>query len=514
MDSQNSITAEGARAQKPSQKLAQKLYSAAAVRQLDQLVISQQQIPAIALMKRAGRAAFDCLRSRWPEVSAIQVFCGGGNNGGDGYVIAGLAAQRQIPVTVFVGVPADKLKGEALEAYGFAEREGAKLVNSLNEMPAAEKNTVLVDALLGTGFSGALRAPMDAAVAHINGSGAPVLAVDLPSGLNADSGFVESDDCAVHADATVTFIGRKAGLFLGRGPALTGEVVFEGLGAAAEIYSQVPSLLTRHTGESLKRLPARAVDSYKNQFGHVMIVGGDHGFGGAAMMAAEAAARAGSGLISLATRPEHVMASLTRRPEVMAHPVVSGQELEPLLETPDVIAVGPGLGQSPWSEQLLARAGRAKAALVVDADALNILAGGRVLAGVKRDDWVLTPHIGEAARLLGISNAEVSADPVAAAGAIQEKFSGVVILKGAGTVIAHADGVDVINTGNPGMASGGMGDLLTGVIASLIGQGMDLPAAARLGVWLHGEAGNRAAADGLRGLLATDLLPHIRALVD
>ncbi|WP_105102791.1 NAD(P)H-hydrate dehydratase [Microbulbifer pacificus] len=497
--------------QNPSPSTPQPLYSAEAVRQLDRLVIGQQQIPAIVLMKRAGRAALDFLRSRWPEVDAIQVFCGGGNNGGDGYVMAGLAAQRQIPVTVFVGMPANKLKGEALEAYGFAEREGATLVTRLEELPAVGKNTVLVDALLGTGFSGELRAPMGAAIAHINRASAPVLAVDLPSGLNADSGFAVD---AVNADATVTFIGRKAGLFLGRGPALAGEVIFEDLGAASEVYAQMPALLTRQTGDSLERLPARAADSYKNQFGHVMVVGGDHGFGGAALMAAEAAARAGSGLISLATRPEHVMASLTRRPEVMAHPVVSGQELEPLLETPDVIAVGPGLGRSPWSEQLLARAGRANAALVLDADALNILAGGRVLAGIRRDDWVLTPHIGEAARLLGVSNAEVTADPIAAAKLIQEKFSGVVVLKGAGTVIVHADGVDVINTGNPGMASGGMGDLLTGVIAALIGQGMALPAAARLGVWLHGEAGNRAAADGQRGLLATDLLPHIRALVD
>ena len=497
--------------QNPSPTEPQKLYRAEAVRQLDGLVISQQQIPAIALMKRAGRAAFDALRNRWPEVSSIQVFCGGGNNGGDGYVIAGLAAQRQIPVTVYVGVPADKLKGEALEAYGFAEREGAALVTSLAELPAVEKNTVLVDALLGTGFSGELRAPMDAAIEHINRSPASVLAVDLPSGLNADSGFAAD---AVSANATVTFIGRKAGLFLGRGPALAGDVIFEDLGAAPAVYAQVPAQLTRYSGGSLERLPARAADSYKNQFGHVLIVGGDHGFGGAALMASEAAARTGSGLVSLATRPEHVVASLSRRPEVMAHPVVSGQELEPLLESPDVIAVGPGLGHSPWSEQLLARAGRAPAKLVLDADALNILAGGRVLAGITRDDWVLTPHIGEAARLLGIPTAEVSADPVAAARAIQEKFSGVVVLKGAGTLIAHADGVDVINTGNPGMASGGMGDLLTGIIASLIGQGLALPAAARLGVWLHGEAGNRAAADGQRGLLATDLLPHVRELVD
>ncbi len=496
----------------PTLSAPQRLYSAESVRQLDQQVISQQQVPGLALMKRAGRAAYDCLRHRWPDVAAIQVFCGGGNNAGDGYVIAGLAAQRQLPATVFVAVPVEKLKGEALEAYRFAEREGATLVSNLSDLPAAEKNTVLVDALLGTGFSGALRAPMESAVAHINKSQAPVLAVDLPSGLHADSGTAESG--AVQANVTITFIGRKAGLYLGRGPALTGEVIFDDLGAAPSIYEQTPALLTRHCGDSLERLPARSADSYKNQFGHVMVVGGDHGYGGAALMAAEAAARAGAGLISLASRPEHVAAVLTRCPEVMAQPVVSGQELEPLLEAPDVIAVGPGLGKSPWSEQLLARAGRAEARLVLDADALNILAGGRVLAGVKRDDWVLTPHVGEAARLLGISTAEVSADRVAAARAIQQKFSGVVILKGTGTLIAHSDGIDIINSGNPGMASGGMGDLLTGVIAALIGQGMALPAAARLAVWVHGEAGNRAARDGQRGLLATDLLPHIRALVD
>lgn len=490
----------------------QLLYRADAVRQLDQLVITQQQVPALTLMKRAGRAAFDCLHARWPDVRALQVFCGGGNNGGDGYVIAGLAAQRQIPVTVYVGVAEEKLHGEALEAYRFAQREGARLVADLSQMPPLEQYTVLVDALLGTGFQGTLREPVKSAVAHINASKAPVIAVDIPSGLNADTGVATE---AVQADVTVTFIGRKAGLYLGRGPALTGTIQFDELGAAPDVYRQVPALLTRYTADSLARLPARAADSYKKHYGHVMVVGGDHGFGGAALMASEAAARTGAGLISLASRPEHVVAALTRCPEIMAHPVVSGQELEPLLEAPSVIAVGPGLGQSPWSEQLLARAGRAPVPLVLDADALNILAGGRVLAGIKRDDWILTPHVGEAARLLGVSTAEVIEDRVAAARAIQQKFSGVVILKGTGTLIAHAEGVDLVNSGNPGMASGGMGDLLTGIIAALVGQGMDLPAAARLAVWLHGEAGDRAAVEGgQRGLLATDLLPHVRRLVD
>ncbi|MFC6634107.1 NAD(P)H-hydrate dehydratase [Microbulbifer taiwanensis] len=489
----------------------QPLYSAKSVRELDRRTIAALKIPSIALMKRAGRAAFVHLQQRWPDAKRIQVFCGGGNNGGDGYVIAALAAQKQIPVVVFACVEPQKLKGDALEACEYARREGVHIVTSLAELDSADGDTVIVDALLGTGFAGELRAPVGHAVERINKSMGAVLAVDIPSGLSADNG---SAGQAVSADLTVTFIGRKLGLHCGRGPALCGQVVYENLGAPESLLAEVEPLAQRFDGASVRRLAPRAADSYKNQFGHVLVVGGDSGYGGAALMAAESAARSGAGLISLATRPEHLAAALTRCPEVMAHPVISGQELEPLLEGPDVIAVGPGLGRAPWGEQLLARAGRAEVPLVLDADALNTLAGGRVLAGLRRDDWVLTPHLGEAARLLGCDVAEVLSDPRAAASAIQQKFSGVVILKGAGTLIAHDGGVDLINSGNPGMASGGMGDLLTGIVAGLIGQHLSPLEAARLGVWLHGEAGNRAAEKGQRGLLATDLLPHIRQLVD
>ncbi|WP_237064154.1 NAD(P)H-hydrate dehydratase [Microbulbifer zhoushanensis] len=487
------------------------LYSAESVRELDQRTIAALKIPSITLMKRAGRAAFAQLQARWPEVGRVQVFCGGGNNGGDGYVIAALAAQKQIPVTVYACVEPQKLSGDAQEAFRYAEREGVHIVTSLAEVDSADGHTVIVDALLGTGFSGTVREHMAHAIERINKSPAPVLAVDMPSGVESDSGAAGT---AVQADITVTFIARKFGLFCGRGAALSGEVVFAGLGAPDSVYRDMPLLAQRYDGASVPRLPERPADAYKNQFGHVLVVGGDRGFGGAAMMAAESAARTGAGLVSLATRPEHLPAALTRCPEVMARPVISGQELEPLLDAPSVIAVGPGLGRDPWGEQLLARAARAQVPVVLDADALNILAGGRVLAGHRRDDWILTPHVGEAARLLGWETSEVLADPRGAAQAIQEKFSGVVILKGVGTLIAHEGGVDLVNSGNPGMASGGMGDLLTGIVAALVGQHMPLPKAAQLAVWLHGEAGNRAATDGQRGLLATDLLPWIRKLVD
>ncbi|MCO1332959.1 NAD(P)H-hydrate dehydratase [Microbulbifer sp. OS29] len=489
----------------------QPLYSAESVRELDRQTIAALEIPSIQLMKRAGRAAFSHLQARWPDIGRLQVFCGGGNNGGDGYVIAALAAQKKLPVTVFASTDPERLNGDAREAYGYACREGVQVVSSLTELDTADGDTLVVDALLGTGFSGELRSDVAHAIERIHKSPGPVLAVDIPSGLSADTGSAGE---AVSADMTVTFIGRKFGLYGGRGPALCGEVVYENLGAPAVLFSKVQPLAMRYEGSAIRRLPPRSADSYKNQFGHILIVGGDTGFGGAALMAAQSSARCGAGLISLATRPDHLSAVLTRCPEVMAHPVISGQELEPLLDGPSVIAVGPGLGRSPWSEQLLARAGRAEVPLVVDADALNILAEGRVLAGVRRDDWVLTPHVGEAARLLDCDTTEVLADPVAAAVAIQQKFSGVVILKGAGTLIAHAGGVDLINSGNPGMASGGMGDLLTGIVAALIGQHLPVAEAARLAVWLHGEAGNRAAKDGQRGLLATDLLPWVRRLVD
>ncbi|MEW5249552.1 NAD(P)H-hydrate dehydratase [Microbulbifer discodermiae] len=487
------------------------LYSAATVRQLDQRVTNALGIASLVLMKRAGRAVFTELRRRWCGTKRIQVFCGGGNNGGDGYVVAGLAAQQQLPVTVYACSDPQELAGDAHLAYQFARQEGVKIVSSLAQMDTADADTVTVDALLGTGFRGPLRERYALAVEHVNKSCGPVLAVDIPSGVESDTGHA---DAAVQADATVTFIGRKFGLYCGRGAACAGEVVFNALGAPEQVYADAVPLALRYGDTSVPRLPKRARDSYKHQFGHVLVVGGDSGFGGAAVMAAESAARTGAGLVSLATRPQHLPAALTRCPEVMVHPVVSGQELEPLLQGPSVIAVGPGLGRAPWGEQLLARAARAQVPVVLDADALNILAAGRVLAGMRRDDWILTPHVGEAARLIGCDAADVLADPIAAVSAIQHKFSGVVILKGVGTLIAHDKGVDLLNSGNPGMASGGMGDLLTGIIAGLVAQRMSLLQAARLGVWLHGEAGDRAGQDGRRGLLATDLLPWVRRLVD
>ena len=488
------------------------LYSAAEVRALDQAAIAAGT-PGIQLMKRAGRAVFDVVQQTYPDVSLLTVYCGAGNNAGDGYVVAALAAQRRLPVQVIQVGALDKLTGDARLAYDFACQEGVAITPF--EQAAVPVEGVVVDALLGIGLTGVVRAPFEQAINQINSCGLPVVAVDLPSGLNADNGAVQG--CAVKADVTVTFIGTKRGLLTGRGPALCGKVVLAALAVSADILqTQAGSAEQLELTALLNTLAPRAADAHKGDFGHVMVIGGDTGYGGAALMAAEAAARTGAGLVSIATRPEHIPAILARRPEVMACGVVSGQELEPWLARPTVLVVGPGLGRSPWSEQMLQQAVKSGLPLVLDADALNILAAGRVVPeNTRRDSWLLTPHPGEAARLLGMNTADIQQDRFAAVNAIQKRYGGAVILKGAGSLVAAETGsIGVVTAGNPGMATGGMGDVLSGILGGLIAQGMTVADAARLGACLHATAADLAADEvGQRGLLATDLIPYLCQLL-
>lgn len=487
------------------------LYVAEQVRQLDRCAIDEHDVAGIVLMKRAGRAAFEALLKRWPEPEAITVVAGGGNNGGDGYVVAGLAAQRRIPVTVFYVADPEKLQGDAKAAYEFARREGV-IMQPFSECKSLQG--VVVDAMLGTGLNNEVREPYAQAIRLINASGLPVVALDLPSGLCADTGRSLGE--TVKAQLTVTFIGVKQGLLTGRGPAMTGELRFASLQVPDAIYTTQTATTQRlRLADLLGRLPERDQDAHKGSFGHTMVIGGDYGYAGAALMAAEAAARLGSGLTSVATQPEHVSAMIARRPELMVLGVPSGQALEPLLERPTVLVLGPGLGQTPWSEQMLQQAAKTELPMVIDADALNLVAAGRVLPKAHRDNWILTPHPGEAARLLDCTTAEVQADRFAAVAKLQARYGGTVILKGAGTLVASGGQVSLANVGNPGMATGGMGDVLSGVLGALLAQGMDAMTAAQLGVCLHGEAADLAVQDdGVRGLLPTDLLPYLRQLLN
>lgn len=500
----------------PDFQLPTTLYTAQQTRQLDDIAINEEGIPGIVLMKRAGRFAFDALLQVWPEVKNVIVLCGAGNNAGDGYVVAALAAQRASSVSVFTVIEPQKLKDAAKQAWEYAEQENVRVEQFSEEafIAACAPQTVIVDALLGTGLNREVDGNFASAIRAANQSALPILALDLPSGLDADSGKVWG--VAIKASLTTTFIGVKRGLLTGRAPALTGELRYSDLLVPAKCFAKVPASCKRITSAvMLDFLPKREADAHKGKFGHVLVVGGDIGMGGAALLASEAAARSGAGLTSVATQPEHVAGMLARRPELMVVGVPSGQALGPVLEKPDVIVLGPGLGRASWSEQMLQQATLSAKNLVVDADALNLLAEGRVVREQKRETWVLTPHPGEAARLLSCSVADIQNDRFAAAKAIQARYGGVVVLKGAGTIIVSDTECMLAAVGNPGMATGGMGDVLAGVIGALLAQGLSLLNAAALAVCVHGDAADVCAQEsGQLGMLASDLIPHIRQLLN
>lgn len=478
------------------------LYSSAEVRELDRIAIEEHAVPGLTLMRRAAEACWIACCEAWPEAMRYTVMCGSGNNAGDGYLLAGLMAERGKTVQVLVvGDPA-RLGDDARATLRFCEASGVKpepfTGGSLIE------GDVVVDALLGTGTRGDVRPLYRDAIGLINESGLPVVAVDLPSGLSADTGA--SLGVTVRADVTVTFIGLKRGLFTGDASEFAGEIRFADLDVPDAVYARVPgsARLLRAGAQPLGR---RHRNAHKGRHGHLLVLGGNHGMAGAVLMSGEAALRCGAGLVSMGTRPGHTGAILGRRPELMVRGVEDPGDLAPLLARADAIAIGPGLGTDEWSHMLLAAALESGLPMVVDADGLNLLAA----SDAHNDNWILTPHPGEAARLCGGS---VQDRRFEAAEEIRAERGGVTVLKGAGTLIASAEGVSVCPYGNPGMSTAGMGDILTGVIGAMLAQGLRGHLAAETGVVLHSRAGDAAALDGERGLLATDLLRPLRRLAN
>jgi NAD(P)H-hydrate epimerase len=484
------------------------LYRAEQVRELDRTAIEDFAIPGSTLMQRAGAAAFRLLRWRWARAADITVVCGTGNNGGDGFVVAQLAQDAGMKVRVLQLGDPERLAGDAKAAAdAYLEAGGERI--PFSEIP--EETDLIVDAVLGTGLEREVQGQWSEALYRINRHAAPVLALDIPSGLHSDSGQVLGE--AVSADATISFIGLKQGLFAGEGPEHCGKVYFNRLEVPSGVYEkQIPSARRVEWREQFRKFQPRKRTAHKGDFGHVLVVGGDQGYSGAALMAGAAAVRTGAGLVSLATRAAHSALLNLSRPELMCHGVETAEQLRPLLKRASVIAIGPGIGTSPWAAALLNVALESGLPLVMDADALNLLA----LDPQQRQQWVLTPHPGEAARLLDTTVAEVQRDRFSSVQKLQQQYGGAVVLKGAGTLIYEGaqEPVKICTDGNPGMASGGMGDVLTGVIAAFVAQSFPLSEAATLGVCLHAAAADRAAGSGERGLLATDLIAEIRALVN
>lgn len=484
------------------------LYSVAAVREIDRTTIEDHGVPGYTLMTRAGEAALREATQRYPNARRWQIVCGAGNNGGDGYVVARLASQQGIAVSALALVDPETLTGDAATAWGDFVAEGGVVSPWSGELDA--EADLLVDAVLGSGLERDVGGDFAAAVAAFNQHAAPVLALDIPTGINGDTGAVMG--CAVKADLTVTFVGLKQGLYLGEAPGYCGRIRFAGLEIPEGYYADIDVSYRRIDAQFLENvLGPRARAAHKGDFGHVLVVGGGEGMPGAVRLAGEAALRAGAGRVSIATHPSHAAIIVASRPELMSHAVSSPSDLEPLLAKADVIAFGPGLGQSDWARALYEFLANDSRPAVWDADALNLLAASPTSAPKR----VITPHPGEAATLLGTGAADIQADRPAALAALAEKYGGVAVLKGAGTLISSSTKAAALCTsGNPGMASPGMGDVLTGIIAAFVAQGLDLETAAAAGVEAHAHAGDHAASGGERGLIASDLLDELRAVLN
>jgi NAD(P)H-hydrate epimerase len=484
------------------------IYSVAMVRETDRTAIEDEGIPGYTLMTRAGKAAVRAARERYPEAKRWQVVCGAGNNAGDGYVVARLAAQDGIVVSALALVDPASLKGDAATAYGDFAAEGGIVMPWEGELDSEAE--LLFDGLLGSGLERDVEGNFAAAVEAINRHPASVVALDIPTGVHGDSGTVLG--AAVRADVTVTFVGLKAGLFAADGPGLCGEVVFAGLEVPEHCRPRGDALYRRIDDRLLRRhLPKRARAAHKGEFGHILIVGGGPGMPGAVRLAGEAALRSGAGLVSVATHPSHAAQLVASRPELMCHGVDGAGDLARLMERATVIALGPGLGQSDWSRDLFAAIKDVETPSVWDADALNLLSGSPSAL----EQRVITPHPGEAARLLAASTGSVQADRRVALRSLQKQYGGVAVLKGANSLVSSPSGVPwLCAAGNPGMATAGMGDVLTGVIAALMGQGLEPEMAAAVGVEVHARAGDQAATAGERGLIATDLLAELRGIVN
>jgi len=484
------------------------LYDNAALREAEKRAASRSGDDFV-LMQRAGLAAWHCVLAHWPQARRIVVVCGPGNNGGDGYVMARHAREAGCEVRV-VRLPTHLPRSTVARRAEHEYREaGGQVVDFTGRIEGAE---LVVDALFGIGLARTPDSATTTLIEAMNAAGVPVLALDVPSGVDAGTGGVPG--VAVRATRTLQFLGAHVGLATGAALDHVGVRELAALGVDGDILPTQAAVAEAIQPGSLSRfLPPRRRNSHKGECGRVLCVGGDHGKGGAVMLCVEAALRSGAGLVDVATRAVHVQPLLSQRPEAMAHAVEAADEVDGLASAADVIAIGPGLGQDAWGRALFSRLIDCGKALVIDADALNLLAASK---RPLRADIVLTPHPGEAARLLGNATHEVQADRRASAQALCERYRCTIVLKGAGTVVASPGRMPaIIDAGNPGMAVGGMGDVLTGVIAALRAQGLEAFDAACCGPLLHGAAGDVAARDGgERGLLPSDLLLPLRRLAN
>lgn len=458
------------------------------------------------LMLRAGEAAFGVAHAAYPNASHWLILCGHGNNGGDGYVVARLAVAAGVHVTL-LALESDRPLPEEAAAAREAWLNAGGMIHAA-DIAWPDDIDLIVDGLLGTGLRRAPRENVAALIERANAHIAPVVALDIPSGLVAETGAIPG--VAIEAAHTITFIALKPGLLTGKGRDVVGKLHHNALGLEGWLAGQDTPISRFDAAQLAQWLPARRPTSHKGDHGRLVIVGGDRGTAGAIRMTGEAALRSGAGLVRVLTRPENSAPIITARPELMVHELTP-QALEESLEWADVVVIGPGLGQQAWGKQALQKVENFRKPMLWDADALNLLA----INPDTRHNRILTPHPGEAARLLNCSVAEIESDRLLSAQRLVKRYGGVVVLKGAGTVVASENALGIIDAGNAGMASGGMGDVLSGIIGALLGQKLPLYDAACAGCVAHGAAADKLAARyGTRGMLATDLFGTLRRVVN
>lgn len=473
------------------------------------------------LMQRAGTAAFQALKAEWPKAQNILVVAGSGNNAGDGYVLAKQALNAGLHVIVVCQEPERKLQGDAKRAQSEWHKVGGE-TQTFSAQNFAQFD-VIVDALLGTGVVGKVKPKLQSVIETINQTNTAILSIDLPSGMLANTG--QALPICVNADVTITFIAIKPGLVTGAGKEFCGKLHFADLGVGSEFFSMAEMTAQLVDWKMLQPLKVRPVNANKGTFGKLLCIGGNLGMPGAIRLSAEAALRAGAALVKVFCHESNSLTISAGRPEIMqAH-----ENLEAALNWCTDIIIGPGLGQDDWAHQqflhLFAYLKRHPKPLVIDADGLNLLATMQndtnlIDTLAQLPALVLTPHPGEASRLLQCDISKIENDRYSSSKDIAQFYSSTCVLKGAGTIIQSYDLHQetqfwVCKGGNAGMATAGMGDLLTGVIGAFLAQKLNPQHAAVYGVCAHAEAGDRNALEyGQRGMITSDLIQPLRTIVN
>ena len=505
------------------------LVTASEMQEMDRRTIEDFGIPGMVLMENAGRGAIRFFLEQFPDIEKHQVgvIAGRGNNGGDGYVMARYLKQKGASVKVYLLSTADRVQGDAASNLKFLKSMDIPLIEISSEAPFSKHKSemarldVWIDAILGTGLKSDVKGYLKTVIEFINGLNKPVFAVDIPSGLNSDTGQV-CGTC-IRAKATATFAFAKTGHMIYPGTHYTGSLKVVDIGIPYPIVEAIRPRQEVLTDDLIKSyLPHREPDAHKGTTGHLLVVAGSPGKTGAAAMTSAAALRCGAGLVTLgiaqslnAILESQILETMTA-PLPETQPGILGESafesIHNLMEGKKSVAFGPGLGQAAETKSLVQKIVESSPIpLVIDADGLNNLAGNtRILKGT-RAPVILTPHPGEMARLADTTTATIQQDRIACSRDFATTYNAHIVLKGAHTVIAHPDGQVLINpTGNAGMASGGMGDVLTGIIAGLITQGMSPQRACRVGVYLHGAAADSLAQKlGPYGYLAGDVMEAI-----